>query len=326
MNKQSRKWLLTLNDPEEKGYSREKIKSILAGLKSVIYWCLANEIGLEQHTAHIHLFIICKNGMRFSTLKKCFPEAHMDMAHGSCEEVRAYVQKSGKWADDPKADTRIPDSFEEWGELPMEHQGQRTEWDKAYQMLEDGNSTIAIIRDNTAMMRYRTSLEQTRQEILAEQFRKTFRLLDVTYIFGTTGLGKTRYVMDKFGYENVCQITNYQRGIFDKYRGEDVLILDEFNSGFAIQDMNIYLDGYPLQLPCRYADRVACFQKVFIISNIRLEHQYPTAQVEHTAVWDAFIRRINNVMVFYGLGEYDTFTTEAYFRSLPPYAPKGGIG
>ena len=56
-----------------------------------------------------------------------------------------------------------------------------------------------------------------------------------------------------------------------------------------------YLDGYPLMLPCRYADKVACYTKVFIISNISLEQQYPNVQVDNPETWAAFRRRIHSV-------------------------------
>ena len=53
-----------------------------------------------------------------------------------------------------------------------------------------------------------------------------------------------------------------------------------------------YLDGYPLELPCRYANKYACYTKVFLISNIPLTDQYSDDRSENTS---AFIRRINKV-------------------------------
>ena len=76
--------------------------------------------------------------------------------------------------------------------------------------------------------------------------------------------------MDKHGYKNVFRVTNYAHP-FDGYRGERVLLFDEFRSSLPLADMLKYLDGYPLMLPCRYADKVACFTEVYIISNIPLE-------------------------------------------------------
>lgn len=197
--------------------------------------------------------------------------------------------------------------------LPTEKPGQRTDWDIALAMLEDGHSAMDVIRSQTHLMRYRTTLEQVRQELIAEQFRDTFRILETTYIYGATGLGKTRFVMEQYGYENVCQITGYQHGCFDKYQSEDVIVFDEFSSSLKIQDMNNLLDGYPLMLPCRYANRVACYTKAYIISNIPLEYQYANVRVETPTIWNAFIRRIHKVVHFTGENLYDEMTTKEYF-------------
>ena len=34
---QSRKWQITINNPVEKGFTHDRLKEILAGMKSVIY-------------------------------------------------------------------------------------------------------------------------------------------------------------------------------------------------------------------------------------------------------------------------------------------------
>jgi tRNA uridine 5-carbamoylmethylation protein Kti12 len=75
-------------------------------------------------------------------------------------------------------------------------------------------------------------------------------------------------------------------------------VFDEYRSQFKIADMLNYLDGYPLELPCRYYDKQACYTTVYIISNIPLERQYPNVQNDEKTTWQAFLRRINNVYNF----------------------------
>ena len=308
-----RRYLLTINNPGA-DWTHDKIREMLGGM-NLKYWCMADEQGLEEQTPHTHIyFVVERSAVRFSTVKSLFPTAHIEPAQTDSEGCRAYVKKSGKWAEDEKADTAIPGTFEEWGELPEERPGHRSDWDIAYQMLENGNSPLDVIEAQTHLMRYRGTFEQIKQELIAKEFRDKFRTLEVTYIQGATEMGKTRYVMDKYGYANVCQITGYQHGCFDKYQSEDVLILDEFAHSFKIQDMNNFLDGYPLMLPCRYANKVACYTRVYIISNIPLELQYPLVRIENPAVWNAFIRRVHRVLVFHAPGEFDEYTTAEYFR------------
>jgi hypothetical protein len=75
------------------------------------------------------------------------------------------------------------------------------------------------------------------------KFSKIFRILEVTYIYGQTGKNKTRSVMDKYGYENVYRVTKYDHTAFDTYRGQDVVMFEEFRSSFKIEEMLNYLDG-----------------------------------------------------------------------------------
>ena len=44
-----------------------------------------------------------------------------------------------------------------------------------------------------------------------------------------------------------------------------------------------------------YADKVACYTKVYLISNVPLEQQYPVIQAEQPKTWNALKRRIRNV-------------------------------
>ena len=59
-----------------------------------------------------------------------------------------------------------------------------------------------------------------------------------------------------------------------------------------------YLDIYPIMLPARYNDKVACFTKVFITSNLPLNQQYIVIQEHKPKTFQAFLRRINYIEEF----------------------------
>lgn len=297
-DRQSRKYQLTINNQQEKNLDHENIKRILSGLKSVVYYCMADEVGLETKTPHTHIFIAAKSPIWFSRIKKLFPEAHIEAAHGTAEENRAYVQKSGKWAEDAKSDTSIPGTFEEWGELPDEPgQGYRSDIAEMYAMIEDGKSNAQIMSANPNLAMYIGKMDKIRQDILEARYRDQWRDLDVTYIFGPTSTGKTRGVMEKHGYSSVYRVTDYSHP-FDRYNAQPVICFDEFRSSLMIGDMLDYLDGYPIALPARYAPRQAQYETVYIISNIDLKSQYKNVQEFETATWKAFLRRIHHVIEY----------------------------
>lgn len=116
--------------------------------------------------------------------------------------------------------------------------------------------------------------------------------------------------MEKYGYSNCYRVTDYQHP-FDSYNGQDIVIFEEFRSSLKIQDMLNYLDGYPLDLPCRYNNKIACFTKVYIISNISLNDQYYDIQRNYEETWKAFLRRIHEVQVFSSTG-VKSYTVNEY--------------
>ena len=59
-----------------------------------------------------------------------------------------------------------------------------------------------------------------------------------------------------------------------------------------------YLDVYPLRLPARYNNKIACYTKAFIITNLPLSAQYKKVQENHPETWQAFLRRIHKVYDF----------------------------
>ena len=176
-----------------------------------------------------------------------------------------------------------------------ECRGKRNDLLSMITMLEDG-ATMDELRESykTQFLLYQSRLKSYKQNILETTYKNTFRKLTVTYIHGKTGAGKTRFVMEKYGYSNVCRITNYKHP-FDYYDNQSCVIFEEFRSSLKIEQMLNYLDGYPLSLPARYGDKTACFDKVYIVTNIPLSSQYPDTQIDHPETYKALLRRIHYI-------------------------------
>ncbi len=309
-DQQSRKWLLTINNPDTGGYSHEYIRDIISNhFPSIIYYCMADEQG---QTLHTHLYMIFSGGVRFSTIKKHFDTAHIEAARGSSRENRDYVEKTGKWKNDSeKQETIIEDTFEEWGEIPLDHRNIRSEYSAVIDRLQNGATNAEILAEFPHFMRGLRDIDYVRQTLKADENRDKWRSLCVTYIWGQTATGKTRYVMDQYGYSNVYAVNNYKHP-FDGYMGESVMLFDEYCSGVRIQDMNNYLDGYPIALPARYSNKQACYDRVYIISNLDIRAQYKQEQQMQPEVWAAFLRRIHQVMHFMPDGSHREYTTLEY--------------
>lgn len=301
----SRKYQLTINNPADHGLDHEAIKETLAALTGCIYWCMCDEVG-EQGTPHTHLYVAFQNAKEFQTIHRRFYGAHIEAARGTHQENRDYIRKEGKYQDTEKADTNLPDTFEESGQLPAESDRRMKQSEAILAMIEAGASNAEILRAYPSAMNHLPRIEQARQTLLEEKYRDAFRGLQVTYIWGKTGVGKTRGIMERYGYRNVYRVTNYKNP-FDGYKGEPVILFDEFRSSLPLEDMLKYMEGYPLNLPARFSDRAACFEAVYVVSNIPMEKQYPQVQLEEPETWAAFLRRFERIYELQPAGGDDPF-------------------
>lgn len=259
----------------------------------------------DQNNIHCHLIIQNTTGIRFETLKKLMPYGDIEKQRGTnkeCYEYCLHIDKKSQETekdqyDDSCIKTNIED-LEAWKKLDNKL-GSRNDLVQIMEDIKNGADKYELM-DNypSQYVRYANSFQKIQQDLLEKQGAETFRKLEVYYIYGSTGVGKTRYVMEKYGYQNVFRVTEYASGTFDGYNGQDVILFDEFRSSIPISKMLVYLDGYPVSLPCRYYNKQALFTKVYIISNISLQDQYKNIQVEEPKTYDALLRRITAVYNF----------------------------
>ena len=94
----SRKWQITINNPDEHEINSDVINKIMKEI-SWQYYCFAYEIGEQEHTPHIHLYFVCTNAVSFDRLKKLFPCAHLEACKGTSQDNRNYIRKEGKHSD-----------------------------------------------------------------------------------------------------------------------------------------------------------------------------------------------------------------------------------
>lgn len=168
--------------------------------------------------------------------------------------------------------------------------------EELYHMIVDEElSNGEILAINQDYILQLDKIDKVRTTYLQEKFKGTRRLnLEVTYVYGITGSGKSRDILDNYGDENVYRITDYDHP-FDQYSCESVIVFEEFRSSLQLKEMLNYLDIYPIQLKARYSNKYACFTNIYICTNWNLEMQYKDIQRSDKESWDAFLRRIHKV-------------------------------
>ena len=295
-DKQFYRFQLTINNPTNFNMSHDTIrKTFIQNFKTFAYLCMADEKGSCLHT---HIFVCFTSRVRFSTIKKHFPTAHIEIVKGTIADNIAYIKKSGKWENHSKHGTIIDGTFEELGTPPPESKGKKAEMTDLYQMILDGLTNAEILAINQDYILQIDKLDKLRTIILTEKYKGTRRLdLKVTYMYGATGTGKTRGILDLHGDENVYRVTDYQHP-FDGYNCQPVIVFDEFRSSLMLKDMLNYCDIYPIELPARFSNKYACYLNIYIVSNWELKKQYSELQQNDNESWEAFLRRIHSVKIY----------------------------
>lgn len=284
LNKQCRRFLLTINNPKEKDEDFEKY---VQGLEHFKYCIFQREKGHETGTEHFQVFISFTIAKRFSTIKSYFPTAHIEACKGSNVQCRDYCCKS---------DTRVSGPYE-IGQFVEERS--RTDISNFIELCQLGASDVEIAKLYPSLyLKSLDKISKIRQSYVGDEFLNKLRDVDVTYIYGLPGTGKTRYIYDNYKFGEFYHTSVYNNSTFDGYNGQDVLVLDEFSGKINIELMNRLLDRYPFELPARFANKVACYTKVYIVSNFKITELYKDEQSSKRILFDAFLRRVRKIVRF----------------------------
>ncbi|MDQ1175405.1 hypothetical protein [Microbacterium sp. SORGH_AS_0421] len=289
---ESRRWVLTLPLSE---YTQAEVEKRLGRYKAVV-----GQLEAAPTTGYLHwqLYLETKSALRFSTLRKLFPKGHYEVASKTRIQAVKYATREDKRA--------ASGEVINLGQLDLTlRQGKRTDLDSySEQIMLEGKSAHEVIHDDPRAVIYASHLEKLELIRDRETWGKKFREIEVHYIHGGTRTGKTSALFETYGYEAIYRVPNWKNP-FDGYRGQDILLLDEYNTSVAMVDLLKILEGYPLEVSARYSDKIAKFTKVFIVSNLKLSEQHQTIQQEHPKQWAALKARLTSIseLVIDGSGD-----------------------
>ncbi|KOA59063.1 hypothetical protein BAAM0499_07875 [Bifidobacterium animalis subsp. animalis MCC 0499] len=283
-DKQSRDWMLTI--PAGR-HTEDDVAELLERICSGAVF--QREKGEETDYEHFQCFLQIPSPMRWSTLKNHlaqsgFDDVHIEVREHSVESCVNYCSKD---------DTRIGET-RYIGKIRMQdQQGKRTDLSDLREKILNGASVEDVLLEDTESKsaRYVKWLSELAAARDKKKYGRQMRNVEVHYLWGAPGVGKTSYVYERYPIEDIYRVTDYQHP-FDEYDRQPVLVLDEYDSQFDWEKLLCYLDRYPLMLPARYHNRQACYTTVWIISNKSLDEQYPLVQGERRL---ALTRRLSDV-------------------------------
>lgn len=296
LQKRSRKWLLTINNPQLLDENIYLFKNLCRYIEKEIkpdYYCYSFERGTKEGTLHIHIFLYFNNARTGSSLKKKFPTAHIDLCRGTIKQNRNYVFKENlSDVNGDKADTKLEGMQYESRECPEEKQGKRTDLECIKDFLSAGMKPKEILAVDLKYYRYETII---RKAYFDMRCRATpiKRNVNVIVHIGETGSGKSNNVIALPENETYFY-TDYSAGGMDMYNGEKILFMDEFRAQIPYNQLLLILDGYKVPIHARYNNVYSLWDEVHITSVIPPEDWYKNDNVRDT--YEQLKRRIKTIV------------------------------
>lgn len=111
---------------------------------------------------------------------------------------------------------------------------------------------------------------------------------EVFVYWGPTGVGKSRRAWEQAGMDAYPKDPNSK--FWDGYRGQEVVVIDEFRGVINISHMLRWLDRYPVLVEIKGSSTVLAAKKIYITSNLHPRDWYP--DLDELTV-QALLRRLN---------------------------------
>ena len=308
----ARSWFCVLNNPADHGFSgtpdeiaeqmKERWITDNPQRTCAVAFCVSAE-GLP----HCHAVFEDTKTMRFTAVQKLFPGMHIEVTKGNKDQAEDYINKRGKWQE--KGENVL--CVVRHGDIKG-CQGQRRDFEIIDDLINQGLTPNEILEKSFSYRRYETMIKRA---FFDKRMRETPILRDVKtfFHFGESGSGKTyMYVQlcEKYGADNVYLLTDYGKGGFDNYNGQPILCMDEFRGQIPFSQLMNLLDGYRVQIPCRYSNGYALWIEVHIFTVLPPEMIYKTMVEENRGIdtYEQLRRRIDFVVYHHREnGEYKTF-------------------
>ena len=299
----SRDWMATLKYED---YSREYVEEALSPYDYI------GQLESGEKTGYLHWQVYIQNAtpIRFETLKSKFPTGNFMKRLGTKWEAHSYVTKD---------ETAMGVSIQSEGyEVPPMEFTSGSEVERLRDALLGGATAGELILNDVGAARHLRYIREFEAELGAATHGKTMREVEVRYVFGPAGCGKTRGFYDEHGFDDVYSVSTYAHP-WDRYAGEATILLDEFVGQLDLEFLLKFLDRYPLQLPARYADRWAAFSRVVMLSNQPIEAAYPGVHAAVPEQWRALTRRVTSYQYMDESGVlHDLALPEAKRRTVLP--------
>lgn len=239
-------YCFTINNPTT---ADEEVLKALEANDKVRYFIIGREKG-ESGTPHYQGYIYFRSRVVFASVKKVLPRAHIEVARGSVEENFLYCSKDKDFyehGDRPMSDTEKGKRGREFWVEQLEHCKRGR--------VEDCDPKLQITHFNAL---HSVSAYYAAMPLDLDDF-------DNHWYYGESGSGKSL----KARSENPGHYLKMCNKWWDGYRGEDVVIIEDFDKAHKVlgHHMKIWADRYAFPAEVKGSKRNLRPQKIIVTSN-----------------------------------------------------------
>lgn len=253
----SRRYCFTLNNFTQDEYQLllDKITNTMAD--TVRYAIVGKEVS-ESGTPHLQGFISLSKKLRLKQLKREYlgNRVHAEPAKGTDKDNQVYCSKDG--------------DFEEFGSLPEENQGKRTDLKSAIDSLKNGATLSDVAEEHSEVfVKFGRGLRDLK--LILDKPYNHDKVRGI-WIWGPPGTGKSHHARLMNPESTYLKPQNKW---FDGYCGQEVILLDDLDTGMLGHYLKIWADKYACTGETK-GGTVNLRHKTFIItSNYPISHFFP---------------------------------------------------
>jgi hypothetical protein len=234
------------------------------------YLIIGDEVGKIGATPHLQVFVHLKYQSNFSTIKKKFPRAHIEVANGNDMQNKEYCSKQNVLFEDGQ----------------ISKQGERTDIEKVKEIVSKGGNMRNIVAIAKSVQSVRMA------EIHLKYFEEQRNWKPhVSWYWGASGTGKSKRAHEEMPDAYVAMETATWWEGYDAH--EDVIIDDMRKNFCTFSRLLVLLDRYPCRIECKGGSRQFVPRRIIITSCYSPHEMYDTRE-------DYFqlIRRIDKIEEF----------------------------
>jgi len=264
-NPPCRYWVFTLNNYDDVSQPSDWFEE-----GSIKYITWQAEVG-DSGTPHLQGYLVMKRNVRLSWLKTQYaPSAHWEQRKGTHQQARDYANKDAR-TDGPWT----IGTHDEGGA----GNGKRNDIAEMKKFI-DGGVTEKQVMDKyySNWLRYTGSIN--RHRMLVGSTQRDF-ITKTLVLYGPPGTGKSHYALNfckgKSSYWLPRQSGQGQLW-WDGYDGQEVVVIDDFDSSIPYTRMLRLCDKYPYAVQTRGSAKEFTSHYIIITSNKKFDDWYPNIQ------------------------------------------------